>query len=78
MEEIRISKETLYLAGESIEDARFRSMNEGYEPQDTPHDAWYLLPYFEREERPGDYEVFEFVTTTEITKVDPPYTRSSK
>lgn len=77
-EETYTSTEKTYLAGESIQDAQFRAMNEEYEASDTPRGVWNKLPYWEREERPGDFEVFEFVTTTQVTRVSPPYTRSSK
>lgn len=64
--------ETLYAAGRSLEEARKRLENHA---ADNSLDAWEDLGYWERQDTPEEFEVFEFVTTTEITKVDPPYSR---
>ncbi|MGC9439274.1 hypothetical protein ACP4IX_15350 [Streptomyces sp. WG5] len=72
--------ETYYVAASSVEDARQRHDHRLYGSvlKDTPAEAWDALGYFEREESGDEYEVFKFVTTTQVTKVDPPYTRSPK
>jgi hypothetical protein len=68
--------ETVYQAGLGVEHAQQRLRQ--YGGQETPQEAWNSLDYYDREELADKYEVFQFVTTTQITKVDPPYTRSPK
>jgi hypothetical protein len=71
-EETYISTEKVYAAGVDLEDARQALENKS---ADNPQDAWDALGYWDREERPGDFEVYEFLTTTQVTRVSPPYTR---
>jgi hypothetical protein len=69
-------EETVYVAGSSIEDAQRRRGDHrayGSVEGDTPAEAWDRLGYFEREESGDEFEVFKFVSSTQITKVDPPY-----
>jgi hypothetical protein len=71
-------EETVYVAGRDIENAKERKGDHRYYGdvvRDTPQEAYDALGYFEREESGDEFEVFEFVTTTQVTKVDPPYTR---
>jgi hypothetical protein len=67
--------ETVYAAGDSFEEARRRGEKQGF--KDSAQQAWNDLDYWERSENPDLYEVFQFVTTTQVTKVDPPYTPRS-
>lgn len=74
-EESYTSTEKVYAAGTSLEDARQALENKS---ADNPRDAWDAIGYWDREERSEDFEVYEFLTTTQVTRVSPPYTRSSK
>lgn len=65
---------TYYVAGRDVEDARFRDRVDDAACA-TPQAAWNVLPYWDREEHAAEFEVFKFVTTTQITKVDPPYSK---
>ena len=71
--------ETYYVAARDIDDARERHDHRMYGSvlQDSPAEAWEALGYWERQESGDEFEVFEFVKTTQITKVDPPYTSRS-
>lgn len=64
--------ETVFAAGTDIEDARRALENHA---ADNPRDAWDALDYWDREEKADEFEVFKFVTTVQVTKVEPPYTR---
>jgi hypothetical protein len=68
--------ETVYQAGLDIEHAQQRLRQ--YGGREQAQEAWNSLDYYDREGLADKYEVFRFVTTTEITKVDPPYTRNPK
>lgn len=68
-------EETVYVAGLDFDNARKRGGEYGY--QDTPQEAWNALDYWERTEEADKFEVFKFVTTVQVTKVDPPYTPRS-
>ncbi|MFE8916862.1 hypothetical protein [Streptomyces globisporus] len=66
--------EKVYVAGTSLENARERRSNPSYDVErETPQEAYNALGYWE--EREESFEVYEFVTETRITKVDPPYTK---
>lgn len=66
-------EEVYFVAGEDIEDARNRLNYSQATASDTPGDAWNQLDLYDREERFNDFEVFEFVRSEKVTKVDPPY-----
>lgn len=69
-------QETVYVAGLDMDDAQ-RRIREGYDTgHDRPGDAYDAIGYFDRNE--DDYEVYEFVITTQVRHVKPPYTRSAR
>jgi hypothetical protein len=73
-------EETVYVAGYDVEDAMKRRGDHrvyGYVEKDTPQEAWNALGYWEQEEEADKFEVFKFVTSVQVTKVDPPYTPRS-
>ena len=73
--------ETVFVAGRDVEDAQTRRGDRrfyGTVEGDSPAEAWDRLGYFEREESGDEFEVYRFVTTTQITKIDPPYSREPK
>lgn len=67
------TNETFYVAGKSIDDARERMSLYGAEGKSTPQDAWDALGYWDREDYPDQFEVFEFRVTEKITQVETPY-----
>lgn len=69
-----LSNETFFVTGRDIADARERF--EAGVRDETPLGAWNDLDYWDREEHPEQFEVFEFHIAERITKVDPPYSRS--
>lgn len=71
IQESFLSEEKVYVTGLNLEHARARLRQYGGE--DTAQKAYHVLDYFDAEE--GNFEIFEFVTTTRITKIDPPYTK---
>lgn len=73
MKQISYSEtETVYAAGRTMEEARRALENCS---ADNPQAAWDALGYWEREEEADKFEVFKFVTTVQVTKVDPPYSK---
>jgi hypothetical protein len=69
-------EETYYVAGRDVEDARYRERTDDAACA-TPQAAWDVLSYWDQEEHASEFEVFKFVTTVQVTKVDPPYTSRS-
>ena len=72
IQESYFSEEKTYVAGRDVTEALGKAGGDTF-GRDTPQEAWNVLGYWDREEHSDSFEVFEVVTTTRVTKVDPPY-----
>lgn len=70
LKESYVCEEVVYVTGIDLEDAKDRRK---YNSHPTPRKAYDDLGYFDRED--DDYDVYEFVVTTSVTKVEPPYSK---
>ena len=65
--------ETVYVAGTDLANARWLMEHSPHRVADTAQAAYDAVGYFDAQD--NEHHVYEFVTSTRVSMVNPPYNR---